>query len=42
MATRILGPRGSKKRRRFLFVPILLVAFAALFMVAGAQAVHNT
>jgi hypothetical protein len=42
MATRILGPTGSKKRRRFLFVPILLVACAALFMVAGAQAVHNT
>ena len=42
MATRILGPTGSKRRRRFLFVPILLVACAALFYIAGAQAVHDT
>src|SRR5207247_5900216 len=42
MATRVLGPTGSKRRKRFLLVPILLVACAALFMVAGAQAVHNT
>jgi hypothetical protein len=42
MATRILGPTGSKKRRRFLFVPVLLVACAALFYIAGAQAVHDT
>ena len=38
MATRILGPTGGRRRRRFLFVPILLVAVAALFVIAGAQA----
>jgi hypothetical protein len=42
MATRILGPTGSKRRHRFLFVPILLVACAALFYIGGAQAVHDT
>ena len=41
MATRVLGPKGSKKRRRFLFVPILLVACTALFYVSGALAVHD-
>jgi hypothetical protein len=42
MATRIFGPTRSTRRRRFLFVPILLVACAALFYIAGAQAVHDT
>jgi hypothetical protein len=42
MTQRILGPTGSKRRRRFLFVPILTVALAALFLVGGAQAVHKT
>jgi hypothetical protein len=42
MAERILGPQGSQRRRRFLWVPMLLVACAALFLIAGAQAVHNT
>ncbi len=41
MATRILGPTGSKRRKRFLLVPILLVACTALFVVGGAQAVHE-
>src|SRR5437867_266602 len=41
MATRILGPTGSKRRKRFLFLPVLLVALAALFVIGGAQAVHN-
>jgi len=41
MATRILGPTGSKRRKRFLFLPILLVALSALFVIGGAQAVHN-
>src|SRR5438876_5266886 len=41
MATRILGPTGSRRRKRFLLGPVLLVALAALFMVGGAQAVHN-
>jgi hypothetical protein len=39
MATRILGPTGSRRRRRFLFVPVLLVALAALFLVAAASGV---
>src|SRR4029453_6047737 len=38
MATRILGPTGSRRRRRFLIVPILLVGLTAFFMIAGAQA----
>src|SRR6266536_966508 len=42
MATRILGPTGSKRRKRFLLVPILLVACTALFVVGGAQAVHDS
>ena len=41
MTERILGPTGSRKRRRFLFVPITLVALLAVFWVAGAQAVHD-
>jgi len=41
MATRILGPTGSKRRRRFLLVPILLVACTALLFVGSAQAVHD-
>jgi hypothetical protein len=42
MATRVLGPTGSQRRRRFLAVPILLVACAALFWIGGAAAVHDT
>jgi hypothetical protein len=42
MAERILGPTGTRRRRRFLAVPILLVACAALFWIVGAQAVHDT
>ena len=38
MATRILGPTGSRRRRRFLFVPLLVAALAALFVIVGAQA----
>lgn len=41
MATRVLGPTGSRRRRRFLFVPILLVAAVALLLVGAAQAVHD-
>src|SRR5438552_16926109 len=41
MTQRVLGPQGSKRRRRFLVVPILLVAVAALFFVVGDQAVHD-
>jgi hypothetical protein len=42
MAERILGPQGSQRRRRFLWVPMLAVAALALFLIAGAQAVHDT
>ena len=38
MTERILGPTDSRRRRRFLLAPMLLVAVAALFMIAGAQA----
>jgi hypothetical protein len=38
MATRVLGPRGSRRRKRFLLGPILLVALASLFVIVGAQA----
>src|SRR5690348_961824 len=41
MAEKILGPRGSKRRRRFLWVPMLAVAALALLTVGGAQAVHD-
>jgi hypothetical protein len=42
MATRILGPRTSWRRRRFLLAPIFLMTLVALFVVTGAQAVHDT
>lgn len=41
MATRVLGPTGSRRRRRFLFVSLLLVACTALFLAGAAQAVHD-
>src|SRR6266516_3222309 len=42
MATRILGPTGSKRRKRFLLGPILLAAaLTALFVAGGARAVHD-
>src|SRR5262245_12762249 len=41
MATRIVGPKGSRRRRRFLSAPVLLTALAALFLIGGAQAVHD-
>jgi hypothetical protein len=39
MATRVFGPTGSKRRKRFLLVPALLVVATALFLVASASAV---
>jgi hypothetical protein len=36
-----MGPTGSRRRRRFLFVPFLLTVALALFLTAGAQAVHT-
>ena len=41
MAERVLGPTGSRRRRRFLLVPILVVSAVAMMFVAGAQAVHG-
>jgi hypothetical protein len=41
MAERFIGEKGSPKRRRFWFLPFLLVACTALFWIAGAQAVHD-
>jgi hypothetical protein len=42
MATRILGPTGSRRRRRFLLGPILLVTtLLALFVAGAARAVHD-
>jgi len=41
MATRILGPTGSKRRKRFLLVSLLLVACTALVLAGSAQAVHE-
>jgi hypothetical protein len=38
MATRILGPTRSRRRRRFLLAPMLLVALVAFLMIGGAQA----
>jgi hypothetical protein len=37
MATRILGPTGSKRRKRFLFVPVFLIAAVALIVIASAS-----
>src|SRR5689334_6497153 len=41
MAERVLGPTGSRRRRRFLFVSLLLVACTALVLAGSAQAVHE-
>jgi hypothetical protein len=40
--TRIIGPTGSRRRRRFLFLPILVAsAIVALFVAGAAKAVHD-
>jgi hypothetical protein len=42
MATRILGPTDSRRRRRFLLGPIVLAAaLLALFVAGAARAVHD-
>ena len=41
MAARIIGPTGSRRRRRFLLGPVLAVVLAALYLTTGAQAVHD-
>jgi hypothetical protein len=39
MATRILGPTHSRRRRRFLLAPIFLVVLGALLVIASASGV---
>jgi hypothetical protein len=41
MTERILGPEGSKRRKRVWLVPLVIAAMAAIFSVTGAQAVHD-
>jgi hypothetical protein len=41
MTERVLGEKGGKRRKRFLFLPILVTTALALFWIAGAQAVHD-
>ena len=41
MATRILGPTGSRRRRRFLVVPVLLIVAVGLMFIGTAAAVHG-
>src|SRR4051812_4073153 len=41
MTERILGPTGSRRRKRFLFIPFMAVLAVALFFIASAQAVHD-
>jgi hypothetical protein len=40
--TRIVGPAGSRRRRRFLLTPVLVAMTVGLMMIGGAGAVHNT
>jgi hypothetical protein len=39
--SRIVGPTGNRRRRRFLLVPTLVLAAFALFLTASAQAIHD-
>src|SRR5919201_954205 len=41
MAERVLGPTGSKRRKRFLLVLALTAVCSGLLFTIGAQAVHN-
>jgi len=41
MTERVLGPKGSTRRKRWLLLPLLGVAAIALVMSTGAQAVHD-
>src|SRR5262245_27898381 len=41
MTQRILGPTGSKRRRRILPVALLAAAFLAILVIPGALAVHD-
>ena len=41
MTERLIGETGSRKRRRFLLLPVVLIAFVSLFVITAAQAVHG-
>ena len=41
MTERLIGPTGSRRRRRFLLVPLCIVVLVGLLVVGGAQAVHD-
>jgi hypothetical protein len=41
MTERILGPTGSRRRKRWLGVPVALILALGLLFVASAQAVHD-
>ena len=41
MTERLIGETGSRKRRRFLLLPVLVIAFISLFVITAAQAVHD-
>ena len=39
--TRIVGPPGSRRRRRFLAIPLLLTMMVGLLFIGTAAAVHD-
>ena len=39
--TRIVGPPGSRRRRRFLAIPVLLTMVVGLLFIGTAAAVHD-
>ena len=39
--TRIVGPPGSRRRRRFLAIPVLLTMMVGLLFIGTAAAVHD-
>lgn len=41
MTERIIGPTGSRRRRRILPAALIAAALLAIFITAGAQAVHD-
>src|SRR5689334_10417230 len=42
MAERIVGPPGSKRRRRFLWIPMLTICAFALLFIGNASGVSIT
>jgi hypothetical protein len=41
MTERVLGEKGSKRRTRFLLLPVLATIMVSLFWISGASAVHD-